>query len=52
MVACTSAILVFLGFLSKSYPQSTFVFWAEAIALIAFGISWLTKGGTLYPDKK
>ncbi len=27
------------------------VFWAETIALIVFGISWLTKGGTLYPDK-
>ena len=52
MVACTCGILVFLGFFSKSFPQSTFVFWAETIALIAFGISWLTKGGTLYPDKK
>ena len=27
------------------------VFWAETVALIAFGISWLTKGGTMYPDK-
>jgi hypothetical protein len=52
MAACTSGILVFLGFISKNYPQSTFVFWAETIALIAFGISWLTKGGALYPDKK
>ncbi len=32
-------------------PSNT-VFWAETIALIAFGISWLTKGGTLYPDKE
>jgi hypothetical protein len=24
---------------------------AETITLMAFGISWLTKGGTLYPDK-
>jgi hypothetical protein len=27
-------------------------FWAECIALVAFGVSWLTKGGTLYPDSK
>jgi hypothetical protein len=27
-------------------------FWAECIALVAFGVSWLTKGGTLYPDTK
>jgi hypothetical protein len=28
------------------------VFWAETVTLVAFGVSWLTKGGTLYPDKK
>ncbi len=31
--------------------SSTLVFWFETIALVAFGVSWLTKGGTLYPDK-
>jgi nitrogen regulatory protein PII-like uncharacterized protein len=24
---------------------------AETVTLVAFGISWLTKGGTLYADK-
>lgn len=26
-------------------------FWAETVALVAFGISWLTKGGSIMPDK-
>jgi len=51
MVVSTAGILIFLGLFAKSYPQSSFVFWAETIALIAFGISWLTKGGTLFPDR-
>jgi len=42
---------VFFNFLLPSHPDSNFVFWAETIALIAFGVSWITKGGTLYPDK-
>ena len=33
--------------LSKLKP----VFWLETITLWAFGISWLTKGKTIYPDK-
>jgi len=32
-------------------PSNT-VFWAETVALVAFGFSWITKGGTLYPDKE
>jgi hypothetical protein len=28
------------------------VFWAETIALVAFGVSWLTKGEAIYPDKR
>lgn len=52
MVASAGAVPLFLLFLRQKYPESTFVFWAETVALVAFGISWLTKGGTLYPDKK
>jgi len=26
------------------------IFWLEAIAIVAFGISWLTKGGTILTD--
>ena len=52
MLICLVAIMIFFNFSQEINPQSSFVFWAETIALIAFGISWLTKGGSLYPDKK
>jgi len=52
MLAAMFSILVFFIFFNRKHPDSTLVFWAETVALIAFGISWLTKGGTLYPDKK
>lgn len=32
--------------------HSTFVLWAEAIALLAFGVSWLTKGEAIMKDKE
>ena len=51
MIACLVAIAIYMNFIHKNSSGSGFVFWAETIALVAFGISWLTKGGTLYPDK-
>jgi hypothetical protein len=51
MIACLAAIIIFINFFLDDNPDSNFVFWAETIALIAFGVSWITKGGTLYPDK-
>jgi hypothetical protein len=52
MVLCLAATLIFFRFFMKQHPESTFVFWAETLALTSFGISWLTKGGTILPDKK
>jgi hypothetical protein len=52
MITCLISILVFFNFFKVKNPDSHFVFWAETAALIAFGVSWLTKGGTLYPDKR
>ncbi len=52
MIVCLAAIMIFFIFFETRHPKSSFVFWAETVALIAFGISWLTKGGTLYPDKR
>lgn len=52
MAVCMIAIAVFMNFGDGSLSGSSFVFWAEALALVAFGISWLTKGGSLYPDQK
>lgn len=40
-------------YLEKEYPFLTKykpVFWLESIALLAFGISWLVKGDTLFKD--
>lgn len=51
MITCLIAIFIYFNFVQTENSKSSFVFWGETIALIAFGISWLTKGGTLYPDK-
>jgi hypothetical protein len=52
IIVCVIAVKIYFSFFQKVYPASPFVFWNETAALTAFGISWLTKGGTLYPDKK
>ena len=58
-VACGVVMLVFLVammlwflFAGSGNSNSVFIFWAETIALIVFGISWLIKGGTLFTDQK
>lgn len=52
MLVCIIAVMIYFSFLQEIYPESSIVFWNETVALEAFGISWLTKGGALYPDKK
>jgi len=52
IIASLIAIMMFFLFFEEKHPESCFVYWAESIALIAFGISWLIKGGTLLTDKK
>jgi hypothetical protein len=52
MIASLIAAEIFIIFFDDNHPKSTFVFWAETVTLAAFRVSWLTKGGTLYPDKK
>jgi len=51
IIICLIAIQIYFNFIRDDKSKSSFVFWAETVALIAFGLSWLTKGGTLYPDK-
>ena len=51
MIACLIAIAIYMNFIQNDNSESSFVFWAETTALVAFGISWLTKGEVLYPDK-
>ena len=52
MVVCLAAILIYMVFIQTPNSTCCFVFWGETVALVAFGISWLTKGGMIYPDKR
>ncbi len=52
MLACMISIAIYLNVVEENESQTSFVFWAETIALVAFGVSWLTKGETFYPDKE
>lgn len=52
IVMIVSMLLMLVYFIITGHSgTSAVIFWAETIALIAFGVSWLTKGGSLYPDK-
>ncbi len=51
MLVALASIEVFFLFFDGINSDSRFVLIAETVTLMAFGISWLTKGGTLYPDK-
>ncbi len=51
IILCLIAILIYFDLVENDKSQCSFVFWVETVALIAFGVSWLTKGGTLYRDK-
>ncbi len=53
MLICMTLIAVYMLFLQERYPSLRDlkpVFWLEATALVAFGISWLTKGETIFKD--
>jgi hypothetical protein len=52
MLVCLVVILVYKILLKDNTNETSFVFWGETIALVAFGVSWLTKGEAIYPDKK
>jgi len=51
MIACLIAIFIYYKFIQTESSKSSFIFWGETIALVAFGISWLTMGGTISSDK-
>jgi hypothetical protein len=51
MIISLVSIEVFFLFFEKNNEDSRFVLFAETATLIAFGISWLTKGGSICPDK-
>ena len=48
---CVALMGIFYLFFVNCCSDSTLVFWAETVALVAFGISWLIKGGGFLADK-
>lgn len=53
MAACIVLLGVYFLFPGPAWLQQLKpVFWLEGTALVAFGISWLTKGEFIFPDKR
>ncbi|TAE34849.1 MAG: hypothetical protein EAZ91_00070 [Cytophagales bacterium] len=54
MLACVVGIALYFGIRSSEQPFKGFpvIFVLETIAVEAFGIAWITKGQTLWPDGK
>ncbi|MEX0290375.1 MAG: hypothetical protein AB3N14_14815 [Flavobacteriaceae bacterium] len=55
IVGCLVLLALYFFVLEEKWPELKrydLVFWLETIALLAFGISWLTKGETFFKDKK
>lgn len=53
MIICIAIIILYMAWLIKILPNQGWfqpVFWLESIALLAFGISWITKGQLIYKD--
>jgi len=53
MIACVIFIALLKLWLENSFPQIQdlkLAFWLESIALIACGISWITKGQKIFKD--
>ncbi|MBI9054375.1 MAG: hypothetical protein JEY96_11195 [Bacteroidales bacterium] len=55
MIVCIAFIIIYMALLINTFPNHGIfqpVFWLESFALLAFGISWITKGQVIYKDKK
>ena len=54
ILLCIILILLYsvVPVIHKQFEEYKPIFWLEALALLAFGLSWLTKGEALFPDKK
>lgn len=53
MIVCIALITVYMAFLKGKISWLDWikpVFWLESFALLAFGISWITKGQFIYKD--
>jgi hypothetical protein len=55
MIICIALIFIYMAWIVKVIPNNGWfqpVFWLESFALLAFGISWVTKGQLIYKDKE
>lgn len=52
MVLSLALSALFLILFADTFSNTNLFFWGETIALVAFGVSWLTKGGHILSDKK
>ena len=53
MIACIVLIILYKAWLIDVWPEHGCfqpVFWLESFALVAFGISWITKGQVIFKD--
>jgi NADH:ubiquinone oxidoreductase subunit 6 (subunit J) len=51
MVVCIVLIAAGKFFMTREWnEQTSFMFWLESIAVVAFGISWLTKAEVILAD--
>lgn len=48
MIGCIAGLTIAMWFFEEACEKYKLVFWGETIALVAFGISWLTKAEWLY----
>ena len=51
MILCLVAILIFITLTDRDAHIFPVMLVAETIALVAFGISWLTKGEAMHADE-
>ena len=50
MLACVALMILYFAIDPPSLRNTPVVFALETVAVEAFGISWITKGQTLWPD--
>ena len=53
MLVCMTVILIYsvVDPVQKFFGDFSLIFCMETVAVFAFGVSWITKGETLFPDK-
>src|SRR5262245_40601415 len=52
MLACIGSIVLYssVSSIKQLFGDAPMIFILETIAVLAFGVAWITKGETLFPD--